>query len=155
MNRKFALAVSLVVATICSGFGHAFGDDVSNTTAPFSGTIFDECSGEVIDYSGTTHQVVTSTVDSTGVEHFTDHVDIAETAIGETSGNSYIGRGEDEFSVSQSPTELFTTTEPVNVELIGQGNVPNLLIKNLFHITTNQDDTGFVSFVFDAEVVCQ
>jgi len=57
---------------------------------PFSASLFNACTGEVIDLTGWTRTTATETVDGAGGTHVTVHSTIALTGVGQTTGAEYV-----------------------------------------------------------------
>jgi hypothetical protein len=145
MTRKIAVSAVTLTAALLILSTPARAANTTNVTLPISGSLFDSCSGENVDYTGTVHVVADVTVNGnhvTLVQHENFHV----TATGESSGATYVGdesfNDTENFSLT-SPQEELNFTEPFT--LIGQGSTPNLKSLATEHVTVNADGTVTVN----------
>jgi len=83
----------------------------------FTGSVFNSCTGEVIDNGGTDHSVVTN-----GFVHENVHY----VGTGESSGATYVGDNEINVPAHPSAGGTFTTDFTVTVNLVSTGGASNL-----------------------------
>lgn len=145
MTRKIAVSVVTLTAALLILSMPVKAENTTNVTSPLSGVFPDACSGDTLTFTGTEHDVFSTTVNGNTV-HYVDHSNIHITGTGSPSGASYTG---DE---SVNMTENFNLTSPqqefdvTNVlTAIGQGNTPNLQLLETEHLTVNADGTVTVN----------
>jgi hypothetical protein len=139
--RRFLTILSLVgtVAAVAA-FAPAGQAAASVSKFPVSFSLFDPCTNENVDFSGSAMAVLTTQGDHT-VFH---SVDIDVTGTGETTGASY----REHFSVliaeqGTDETGPYAETNPVHFSVITPGGGNDLEVDATFHITITA--TGDVS----------
>jgi hypothetical protein len=152
MKRNIWLGVLAVFAFALATT--AMADNVVNVDIPISITATNPCVPESVPLSGNLHVVINVTTDSKGGLHVDMHTNEHLTGTGATTGANYNANVSSHTTFNSDSGGAVTITSPLNVELIAQGNVPNFLLKALFHITVNPDGTVTAS-VSDFDTVCQ
>lgn len=132
----------------------ASADVIFNGTVPISGTVTNPCNGELVDFSGTLHEVISETFDSSGGIHFDDHFNIHVTATGETTGTNYVGNQEEHLTENFNSGGSITVTEPFTFSEISKGSAPNFIEHALYHVTVNPDGT-VTSFIDTYSAECR
>jgi hypothetical protein len=122
-------------------------DNVVNADIPVSVTVTNPCVPELVDLSGNLHLIVNITNDSSGGTHFKLGVNAKTSGTGESSGAKYQGNLNLNVSLNANSGGTFNVTVPLNIELIGQGQVPNFLVHALLHVTV--DPAGNVTSSVD------
>jgi hypothetical protein len=120
-----------------------------NLRFPISDTVFDPCTGEVVDLSGTAHVVSDLTInDNHGSLMF--HSNAAESGVGESTGAAYtlLGNFSDHLEGSFVNGQFTQTTVIRNLRLVTAGGGNNYFaFDDTFHATVNAN--GDVSVEFD------
>jgi hypothetical protein len=120
---------------------------VGQTSVVVDDTVFSDCAGEDIHFTGEYHVEIHTVTDGKGGLHgqvtANDH---NLTGVGMTSGTKYrrVGTTVDRFNVSGPPPLVETFTNSFN--LIGQGSKNNTILIETFHVTVsaNGDVTASV-----------
>jgi hypothetical protein len=143
--RRF-LGILSLVGTVAALAAFAPAGQAAATVSrfPVSFSLFDPCTNENVDFSGSAMAVLETTQGHT-IFH---SVDINVTGIGETSGASY----REHFSVliaeqGTDDTGPFAETNPVHFSLITPGGGSDLVSDAIFHltITANGDVSVFLN----------
>ena len=145
MTRKIAVSVLALTAALLILSIPARAANTTNVTTPISGFFQDACTGDILSFTGTVHDVMDTTVNGNTV-HFVLHANIHITATGSPSGASYVGNqsiNEAENFNLTSPQEEFDVTNILTA--ISQGSTPNLLFLQTEHLTVNANGTVTVS----------
>jgi len=109
------------------------------TTTPFAQSLFNPCTGEIVDISGTTTTTMNQRVDSRGGIHISFASVTKGTGIGQSTGVNYPYNENDMFSLQAgSATE---STVRVKNRLKGPGSIDNWDLTFLLHVTLNADGT--------------
>ena len=82
----------------------------------FTGSVFDSCTGEVVDNSGKVHTVLTESI---------SHNNVHLVGIGETSGVAYVGSNTINAPVHVAADGSYTADLRVHVSLVSMGSSPN------------------------------
>jgi hypothetical protein len=143
--RRCLVILSLVGTVAALGaFAPAGQAAASVSRFPVSFSLFDPCTNENVDFSGSAMAVLETTQDHT-IFH---SVDIDVTGIGETSGTSY----HEIFSVliaeqGTDETGPYAETDPVHFAVITPGGGNDLVSAAIFHITitANGDVSVFLN----------
>lgn len=150
-NRRLiaALATAFVLMS-CAAFAVTSRAAVEQRARfPIADTIYDPCTGEIVDLAGTAHIVFTMTVDANrGSLEF--HSNSIEHGIGETTGANYTLPGNASEHIEGSFVNgQFTDTGVIrNLRLVTAGGGNNLFeFDDTFHVTVNAN--GDVSVEFD------
>jgi hypothetical protein len=113
---------------------------ITNETMPINVTIENACTGEIVDFTGSCHNIRTITPNKNGGEQQSFISICQATGVGETTGTPYILSAE-------GPTVMTfnaggnTQTAHEDFQVISVGSAPNFVIHTLFHITINPDGT--------------
>jgi hypothetical protein len=144
-----ALAIAFALASSAHFAGSSQGAVEQSARFPIGDTIYDPCTGEIVDLTGTAHIVFTLTVnDNRGSLMF--HSNSIESGIGETTGASYTLPGNSSEHIEGSFVNgQFTHTGVIrNLRLVTAGGGNNLLeFDDTFHVTVNAN--GDVAVEFD------
>ncbi len=136
------LAVALAMATLPV----AKAEVVSDAKFPISLQVFIPCAnggaGEVVDISGTLHDVFAVTIDGNNMHFVTVDNPQGISGTGETTGVKYQGTG-----VTRSDLNVQNAGFPVsntfvnNFRIIGQGPGNNFLVHENLHVTISANGT--------------
>ncbi len=118
-------------------------DMITNETAPFPFTSFNNCNGEPVNLSGTVHSKLEITTPSNGSFHYRLTDDYTLTGVGLETGAKYEG------NIHLVDKEIINSGAATVVDvsasghLIGQGKVPNMFgdIKTAYTINANGEIT--------------
>ena len=109
--------------------------------------------GELVDFSGTLHVLVHSTLDGSGGFHAKTHFQPqGVTGVGLTTGDIYQGTGGTQNQFNGSVGEESTFVD--NFRLIGHGPDNNLLLHEMLHATVNANGVATAS-VSNFSVECR
>jgi hypothetical protein len=152
MKRLAVLAVVVLGAVASVTAAQAGNTTITNTSTPISGTEFVPCAaggaGELVDVSGSIHEVIRTTINGNNVS-MTFHENFQGLkGVGETTGDTYVGNGEENVSQTASLNNgqaNFTGQEHININ--GQGSAPNFSLNVIEHTTVNAN--GDVTVFFD------
>jgi hypothetical protein len=144
-----ALAAAITLASFGALAAPSLGGVQSNVRFPIGDTIYDPCTGEIVDLAGTAHTVLELTLgDNRGSLMF--HSNAHESGVGETSGASYtlLENFSDHIEGSFVNGQFTQTTVARNLRLVTAGGGNNLFeFDDTFHVTVNAN--GDVSVEFD------
>lgn len=104
----------------------------TSNTIPLHAIRSADCTGELVELSGTIHLVSQIQSDGSVVGHF-NYQGVIGTGL--TSGNTYIVSAVDNFHLSEPFPSSISSLR--NFRLISQGNESNLLVTALYLITVN------------------
>jgi hypothetical protein len=164
-RRRLPLLVVLLLTVLFSlVFATPAGAKTSTFTAsvkiPIAFPTFVPCAlrgaGEVVDLSGTLHDVFHITLQTNGRFHVTGHDNPQGViGIGETSGDTYHGTGVTLFHQNGTARGFpFTFTSVNNFRIIGPGPGNNFMVHENFHVTVNANGT-VTAFVDNFRVTCK
>jgi hypothetical protein len=121
----------------------------TSTTIPLEAIVFNNCTGEEVELSGTIHLVSQTQRDGSEVGHFNwQHV----SGVGLTSGTTYRASTVDTFRLEAPfPSDIHSVR---SLHLISQGTEDNLLLKFLFHITVDANGEMRAS-IDDVSIQCR
>jgi hypothetical protein len=143
-----ALAAVIAVASFAALTSPSRAANQSNLRFPISDTIFDPCTGELVDLSGTAHVVSALTInDNHGSLMF--HSNAVESGVGETTGASYrlLANFSDHLEGSFVNGQFTQTTVIRNLRLITAGGSNNAFaFDDTFHVTANANGNVTVEF---------
>jgi hypothetical protein len=142
LRLKLSLLVVIMLTAVLLGPTSVMAQ-ASSTTVKFSDSFpfsfFNSCTGEVVSGVVSVKTTVHMTEDANGGIHAHFHDVFNGRAVGETSGNQYVGpqTDHDSFSVTSGGTleETFTT----DFRFLSRGSADNILTHILFHITMTPD----------------
>lgn len=110
----------------------------TNETIPFTSTLFNQCNGDTVTFSGNMHVVNTFTIDASGGTHLKTHVNYqGVTGTGAPSGLAYNVRTVTNEVVNDSDGPQSTTTVISTVKLIAHGPALDFFLRTVLHITVN------------------
>lgn len=112
----------------------------SSNTLPLHAIRSADCTGELVELSGTVHLVSQTQPDGSLVGHFNYQ---GVTGVGLMSGITYQATAVDHFYLSAPFPSSINSMR--NFHLISQGGDSNLLVTILYHITVNAKDEVTVS----------
>jgi hypothetical protein len=144
-----ALAAALAVAWLAVAPPDSHAANQMNIRFPISDTIFDPCTGEVVDLDGAAHVVLDATVNDNH-SAVTFHSNAVEGGVGETTGASYElpANFSDHIEGSLANGQFTQTTVIRNLRLITAGGGNNFFaFDDTVHITVNAN--GDVSVEYD------
>ncbi len=118
-----------------------------------SGVATSTCSGEDVALSGTTLFFFDQSTDATGGVHVTASLDQHLAGVGLVSGSKYVAEANSKLSLYLPAGSTpwvnggFHVTEPLHIEFIGQGGVPNQILDAMWHVTFNNNGelTSFIN----------
>jgi hypothetical protein len=116
------LAVLLAIPVL------SFAGNVVNTKLPISGTTFNSCTGELVDFTGELQIIVNSSTNANGTVHFILKESAHFTGVGETSGASYVANATFSDKVIDAICP-FSQTITDYLRFIGKGSVPNWRVR--------------------------
>jgi len=119
----------------------AFGQATTTTTnenISFTSSIFNQCNGDTVTFSGTLHVVNTMTTDGSGGTHLKTHSNYQDvTGTGVPSGITYrVGTVSNEV-VNDNDGPQSNATVISTVKLIAPGAALNYFMRIVLHITIN------------------
>ena len=140
--RLFGFIGALAVASLLAAPVSAAAP-LENGWVTFTGSVFNGCTGELVDNGGSDHSVVTN-----GFAHDNVHY----VGVGESSGVTYVGDNTINARVHPSANGTFTADFMVSVNLVSTGSPPNLRLtfsdQQVFDSSGNLiSDTSKFSFV--------
>ena len=139
-----AVSAMLLVTVALISLARA-GVIVNNHDVAIVSSIVNPCNGEVVNLSGSAHEVDRVTFNGTTI-HIGTHFDAGGVSgVGATTGAKYSVN--DTFDVSFNLAAGANESVGEDFHLIGQGGVPNFVLHTKFHITVNAN--GQVTSFFD------
>jgi hypothetical protein len=139
---------SLPSATSSSGNGTStvtLASVVSNIIIPIPANtvIFNKCTGEDVQVSGTIHLVTAVTVDASGGTHTEMHFNVQGVGgVGLITGARYRGIHTETHNSNSSGEGASELTTVIDIKLISEGASSNLTIRDaLIHTTVNANGT--------------
>jgi hypothetical protein len=144
VKKGYVVGVLLVLlVTLATGAAAQSGVVTTTATLQASDSVFDQCTGEVVDFSGSLQLVTDVWMDESGATHIRNKAPVVNVkGVGKTTGNDYIVQSGGGFventGKDQLPLEL---TYIIRFSLIGTGPAPNELTLMVFHQTVNPDGT--------------
>ena len=146
---KIPLAlVAMVLVISVPAFGGA-STQTQSMTIPLVFNVFIPCvnqgSGEIVDFSGSLHVVISSTVNGNNIHLNQLFNPQGAKGVGETTGDVWNATGETRSDLTASVSSFpFTNTFVNNFKLI-DGRGGSLLVHEDFHVTVNADGTTTAS----------
>jgi len=142
-KAQFLGVLFLLLITLAIGAAAQTGVVTTTSTITASASIFDPCSGEYVDYSGSVQLIVNTWTDANGATHVRTKVPTQNvTGVGESTHGNYIvqtnGNSVEMTAADRLPLEI---TSVARFALIGTGTVPNEHTLMVFHQTVNPDGT--------------
>lgn len=159
--KRYSIAVTLAAALALGSMGAVAASSKAanqmNVRFPVSFTLFNPCTGELVDFSGTAHVVlVLTTNDNHGSLMFHAN-DQAVSGVGQTTGARYteIANFSDHIEGSFVNGQLSQTTVIRNLRWVTAGGGNNWLdFDETDHITINANGDVTVDFVHAAVTGC-
>jgi len=134
LKGRISVLIGLLTAFFLPVASAAAGATSSNVPLHFLRSA--DCTGEVVEISGTVHFVNQTQADGSIVGHF-NYQNV--TGLGLTSGNTYQTAAVDHIRLSAPfPSDI---TSVQNFLLISRGSDSNLTVQVIYHITINADGT--------------
>ena len=150
--KKLQLFAPVFLLAMCLT---ARADVTDNVVFPINVPIPNDCSGEVVDFTGSFRVVFAATPDGKGCFHIVSHANASQVkGVGRLSGAQYVGAEADAFNLNFNASGSTTVDAPSSFAMIGKGRVPDFRIKTILHITV--DANGRVTATTDRyEIVCR
>ena len=136
-------ACASVFALLFAAFAGApaFGQATTTTTnedIPFTSSLFNQCNGDTVTFSGTLHVVNTMTTDAGGGTHLKTHSNYQDvTGTGVPSGITYLVRTVSNEVVNDNDGPQSSATVISTLKLIAPGPVLDYYLRIVMHITIN------------------
>jgi hypothetical protein len=150
-RSKLFISILAGLTLTCSLFmsaGSAFALEATSTDMPLYFLRSADCTGEMVEISGTIHMVNQIQADGSAMGHF-NYQNVR--GLGLTSGNIYQTPAVDHIRLSAPfPTSI---TSVRSFLLISRGSSSNLLIHVAYHITINENGKT-TAFIEDLDVQC-
>lgn len=141
LKRSMSAVLPLVLIASALMLNRALAATVFNVKMPVAGFVADACTGELVDLAGELHTMDTLTTDHNGGVHHDIYFNQHVKGTGETSGAVYLLNESKHTTINTNSGDTVTETMPKSVELVAQGQAPNLLLHELIHMTVNPDGT--------------
>jgi hypothetical protein len=122
------------------------------TDTPFSASVLNTCTNEVVDITGVQTNTMLTKIDSAGGVHISFALVTKGTGVGEITGTSYPYNENDLFKLESGAAG--TTTLRVKSRLKGPGSVDNWDMTFMVHLTINADGTA-TSVIDTFETTCR
>jgi hypothetical protein len=140
-RRARAALFTLLFAAFAGAGAEAFGQATTTTTSeniPFTNSIFNQCNGDTVTFSGTLHITNTMTTDASGGTHLKTHINYQNvTGTGVPSGITYrVGTVSNEV-VNDSDGPQYNSTVISTVKLIAPGPVLDYFLRIVMRVTVN------------------
>ncbi|HYG79551.1 MAG TPA: hypothetical protein VD861_04145 [Pyrinomonadaceae bacterium] len=151
-----ALIAALFVAFAAGtpAFGQAT-TTTTNETIPFTSTLLNPCTGDLVTFQGNMHVTQHFTTDSGGGTHLKTHVNYQDVSgTGAPSGLNYTVRTTTNTMENDSDGPQSEVTMISTVKLISQGSALNYFLRLVFHVTVNANGQT-TSTVDEAKVECR
>ncbi len=136
-----AALFAMLFAAFAGAGTEAFGQATTTTTSeniPFTSSLFNQCNGDTVTFSGTLHATNSMTTDASGGTHLKTHMNYQDvTGTGTPSGVNYrVGTVSNEV-VNDNDGPQSTATVISTVKLIAQGPTLNYFLRVVLHVTIN------------------
>ena len=120
-----------------SAYGQA-ATTTTNETIPFTNTLFNQCNGDQVTFSGDLHITNTMTTDGSGGTHLKTHINYQNvTGTGTPSGINYrVGTVTNE-TTNDNDGPQSNATVISTVKLIAPGPALNYFLRMVVHVTVN------------------
>jgi hypothetical protein len=138
--KKCAIILVLaIVAALAAFTAAAHADGVTVSKFPISFSLFDPCTNEIIDFSGTAMAAVDLTPDNHGLVGHSAEIHV--TGVGETTGMRYIETFTNTVSIqgteATSDNGSFVETTVTHSRDVAPGSGNDLIFAIVSHITIN------------------
>ena len=144
---KVRRSIGILFAVVVCAFPKAASAQSTTTTTPFSTSILNTCTNEMVDVSGV--QTITSnlTFDNSGGLHINVGIVSKGTGVGQVTATNYPFSENDLFNVNgNSGASEFTIR--IKMRLKGPGSIDNWDMIQMLHLTVNAN--GFVTSRIDS-----
>ena len=133
-----AIAGALVLTSFTGVTPHAPVPFSNHATYEDASTFQNDCTGELMDYSGLVNFDIHGAVNGNKVS-YNAHLNYQGiTAVGETSGTVYHGSGQQNVSqTSDNIKGAKTYTAITNIKFVAAGKKNNFIIRMVYHYTIN------------------
>ena len=139
--RACAALFALVFVALAGAGTEAFGQAATTTTnenIPFTSSIFNQCNGDNVTFSGTLHVTNSLTTDAGGGTHLKTHTNYQDvTGTGVPSGITYNVRTVSNEVVNDNDGPQYNATVISTVKLIAPGPVLDYFLRIVMRITVN------------------
>ena len=110
----------------------------TNETVPFTSTLFNQCNGDQVTFSGNMHVVNTLTTDANGGTHLKTHTNYQNvTGTGTPSSITYNVRTVSNEVINDNDGPQYTATVISTVKLTAQGPALDFYLRLVLHVTVN------------------
>ena len=153
--RRLMIVAGLALIAAVTTMGAAQAANEGNIKLELPSTVFNPCTGELVDSVVKIHIVITATVNDNSVSG-TFHLNFSARGIGQTTGASYTGSEADNetFSTSlQNGRAVLPVVNRFNMTTKGGGN--NWVVRLVGHITINANGDVTTSFERAADETCR
>src|SRR5262249_34316823 len=134
---KYVAAAASAALVVLAVSMPARADVVLNQDSDLSYIDFNPCGGEPIAVSGTSHVLITQTVDNSGGFHTHFHINYSDVkAVGLITGTTYVVTGEENDNFNATSGALNETLE-VRLKFVAPGGKNNFYLYETAHITIN------------------
>jgi hypothetical protein len=135
--RACAALFALLFVAFAGAGTPAFGQ-TTNETIPVTNTIFNQCNGDNVAFSGTMNVVNTMTTDANGGTHLKTHANYQNVVgTGTPSGIEYRVRTVSNEVINDDDGPQSTATVISTVKLIAQGPALDYYLRMVLHVTVN------------------
>lgn len=146
MKIRTISIIVLYLALFAAGRAHV---PASQAAAPFinerqawSGSAANQCTGETVQLSGSTHLLGSVTTDANGGQHFVGHVNLEDSiGIGVSSGSVYHAVGVHVATTNRTSSGVVAQTDVFRFPLVTAGGGNNVIFSGVVHLTVLADGT--------------
>jgi hypothetical protein len=158
LPRSVAALLAILLVACVAWRAPAFAQTTTittNETLPFTMTLPNPCNADTVTFSGQLHITNHVTTDASGGQHVKTHVNYQSVSgTGAPSGANYRVTTSSNETINDNGTNPQTELTSVQVvNLIGQGPVPNALLRVVIHVTINANGTT-TSQVLETRIEC-
>lgn len=136
-----ACAALFVILFAAFASAPAFAQATTTTTnedIPFTSSVFNQCNGDNVTFSGTMHVVNTLTTDADGGTHLKTHTNYQDvTGTGTPSGITYRVKSVSNEVVNDNDGPQYNATVISTLRLNAQGPALNYFLRIVMHVTIN------------------
>ena len=154
MKRAFLAGTSVILVlafTLVARTTDATASTDINLWEPISGTVWDDCTGEDVSFTGQLHTVIHTTLTTTGI-HFDDMDNTADVkGVGIPSGTSYV-ISDVSHDILNLDGATWNTTTFDRYHITSVAALPNYYLFVHLHLTFN--GTTVSAFVDDLKTGC-
>lgn len=110
----------------------------TNETVPFTSSVFNQCNGDTVTFSGSLHVTNTMTIDASGSTHLRTHTNYQNvTGTGTPSGITYRVKTVTNEVVNDSEEQQYNATVISTVKLNAQGPTLDYFLRIAMRVTVN------------------